>query len=227
MTIWQRIRDAAATLADRPLSALFGGSEPRDPTRQVAFTIGVIALSAKMAKADGVVTADEVDAFHEVFQVPPDEAQHVRSVFDHARQDVAGYEAYARQLARMFRDDPRALEDLLHGLFHIATADSVFHPDEEAFLKSVAEIFGIDEAGFARVRAHHLGPDERDPYTILGIEPDAGDAAVRQAYRALVREHHPDRLIAAGVPEEFVARANSRIAAVNDAYERIRRQRNG
>src|SRR5580704_15148999 len=73
-----------------------------DPRRRIAFTIAVIALGAKMAKADGAVTRDEVAAFGEVFQVPPGEAEHVRLVFDLARKSTAGFESYARQVGRLF-----------------------------------------------------------------------------------------------------------------------------
>ncbi len=141
-----------------PLIALSRGtrkSSPRSTTaarpvqKQIAFTIGVIVLGAKMAKADGVVTEDEIRAFREVFQVPEDEIKNVARVFNQAKQDATGYEPYARQIAGMFKNDPEVLEDLLSGLMHITRADNVVHPNEVAFLKSVAEIFGISEQDYA------------------------------------------------------------------------------
>jgi len=182
-------------------------------------------LGAKMAKADGVVTRDEVRAFREVFQIPPDEVRNVGRVFDMARKDASGYEPYARQVARLFSDNSAVLEDLLHGLFHIAKADGVVHPAEIAFLKGVAEIFGFDELDFQRIRAHHMAADAADPYVILGVPHDADDDEVRRAYRRLIREHHPDRLIAEGLPQEFIDLGSQKMAHINDAYERVRRQR--
>jgi DnaJ like chaperone protein len=191
----------------------------------VVFTIAVIALGAKMAKADGVVTKDEEEAFRRIFRVPPSEEANVRRIFNLARQDTAGFEAYASQIARLFRGNPAILEDVLDGLFEIAKADGVLHPGELAFLEKVADIFGFTEAEFRRIRASHFGPDEADPYAIIGVAHDASDAEVKSTYRFLVRENHPDSLIARGVPEEFVRLANDKLAAINAAYDRIEQER--
>ena len=200
------------------------GAEPA-PDRQVAFTIGVIALGAKMAKADGVVTKDEVDAFRQVYQVPPSELENVARVFNLAKRDVAGYEAYAGQLAQLFGPRAEILEDVLDGLFHIAKADGVVHPKELEFLELVARRFGFDAADWERIKARHVEPDQSDPYVVLGVNPSTPDEDIKLAYRRLVRENHPDRLVARGVPEEFVLIANDRLASINEAYDRIRAQR--
>ncbi|WP_416899728.1 MAG: TerB family tellurite resistance protein [Minwuia sp.] len=194
-------------------------------TKQIAFTIGVIVLGAKMAKADGVVTSDEIEAFREVFQVPEDELKNVARVFNQAKQDATGFEPYARQIADMFRQDPEVLEDLMAGLMHIARADNVIHPDEVAFLKSVAGIFGLSDADYRRLHATYLGPDEEDPYTVLGIDSSATDAQVKSAYRELIKKNHPDRAMAQGMPEEFIAVANEKLAKINAAYDQISRIR--
>jgi len=198
-------------------------AEKREPG--LVFTIAIVALGAKMAKADGIVTADEVEAFERIFRVPPGEAVNVRRVFDMARQDTAGYETYAGQIARLFRDNPAMLEDILDGLFEIAKADGVLHPGEQAFLERVAEIFGFAPGEFRRIRASHFGPDAADPYAVLGVAHDAGDDEIRRTYRRLVRENHPDSLIARGVPEEFIRLANDKLAAINAAHEKIQDER--
>jgi DnaJ like chaperone protein len=244
MTIWGKIIGGAAGFAlGGPLGALIGAlaghavdrmsgmglqpgsGAPGDGTRQVAFTIAVIALGAKMAKADGVVTRDEVAAFKQVFRIPPEEAKNVARVFDLAKKDARGFEPYAQQVARLFRDQPAVLEELLHCLFLIARADGHYHDAEKAYLRSVATIFGFDAAGFARLEAEYFGPDKADPYTILGVGHDAAPDAIKAAYRRLIRENHPDKLIADGLPEEFVDAATDRMAAINDAYDRVCKQR--
>lgn len=197
----------------------------QEQTRQIAFTMGVIALSAKMAKADGVVTQDEVRAFNKVFDVARDEHANVQKIFRLAHQDVAGYELYAAQLAKLFGERAQTLEDVLDGLFYIAMADGVMHPDEMIYLQHVAAIFGFDEAGFAHIRERHMGKDKADPYVILGVERSNSDTELKSAYRLLVRENHPDRAIARGVPEEMVALANERLATINAAWDRIVDQR--
>ena len=238
MSIWGKILGGAAGFAlGGPIGALIGGvlghavdrmrveEDPGDGTKQVAFTIGVIVLGAKMAKADGVVTPDEIVAFKEVFQVPPEEMKNVGRVFDQARRDAEGYQPYARQIAGIFRNNPAVLEDLLDGLFHIAKADSVLHPKELEFLEAVATIFGFGEAEWRRIKEGHLGPDLADPYTVLGVAHDVGDDELKRVYRKLVREHHPDGLIAQGMPQEFIDVANDKLAAINSAYDRIAGQR--
>jgi DnaJ like chaperone protein len=201
-----------------------GESREGDPRRRVAFTIAVIALGAKMARADGAVTRDEVAAFRDVFQVPPGEEDHVRLVFDLARKSTAGFESYARQIGRLFAGDRTVLEDLLGGLFHIALADGQVCPAEDAYLRAVARHFGFDTGDYRRIRAHYAGvdtPGAEDPHTILGVDRDASRNAIREAYRRLVRESHPDLLIAQGLPPECIALATARVARINAAYDRL------
>ncbi|PWR03715.1 molecular chaperone DjlA [Meridianimarinicoccus roseus] len=221
MSIWSRISDALAALRDgQPLSAVFDRLRT-PPERSVAFTIAIIALGAKMAKADGQVTRSEVAAFRDVFHIPPGEEDNAARVFNLARQDVAGFDAYARRIAGMFGTGHPALCDLLEGLFHIALADGDYHEDEDAFLRAVAGIFGMDEARFRRLRARFVEDAEKDPFAVLGVSPDAPQAEVRAAWRAQVRDCHPDRLAARGVPQEAVKLAEQRLVAINRAWEDV------
>jgi DnaJ like chaperone protein len=221
MTVWQRILEALARLAPgERLSALFERLRT-PPERSVAFTIAVIALGAKMAKADGRVTPAEVAAFREVFTIPPDEEANAARVFDMARTDVAGFEDYARRVAAMFgRGDP-TLGDLMEGLFHIAVADGDYHPAEDDFLARVAGIFGLPEREFRALRARFVPGAEPDCYEVLGVDPDAPLPEIRAAWRRLVRETHPDRMLARGLPEEAVKLAEKRLVAINRAWEKI------
>jgi DnaJ like chaperone protein len=177
-----------------------------------------------MAKADGIVTDDEVEAFNNIFVVDEAEAANVRRIFNIARQDTAGYEVYAGQLARLFANNPAMLEDVLDGLFEIAKADGVFHPAEQEFLTRVAEIFGFAPNEYRRIRATHF-PDAADPYVILGVAYDVGENELRQTYRRLVRENHPDSIIARGLPETYVRLATSKLAAINVAYNQVVEER--
>ena len=214
----EQAEPAAAGLEDQTL-------DERSATRQIAFTIAVVVLGAKMAKADGVVSRAEVAAFKEVFQVPSNEIKNVARLFDQAKADPAGFEPYAKQIARMFRKDHPVLEELLDGLFHIAKADGGVHEAEIAFLKSVANIFGLDENDFARLREGHLGPDKADPYTILGTNRLASNEEIKLAWRKLVRDTHPDKLMAQGLPHEFVELANEKLATINAAYDKVAKER--
>lgn len=225
MSIWTRISDAIAALAKgEGLSAVFEKLRT-PPDRSVAFTIAVIALGAKMAKADGEVTRDEVTAFREVFHIPRSEEANAARVFNLARQDIAGFEDYARRIGAMYDGDNAPLCDLMEGLFHIALADGQYHPNEDEFLRRVAEIWGFDARRFGRIRAQFVTDAERDPYDVLGVEPDMSLPEIKSAWRDLVRNTHPDRMMARGVPEEAVKLAEKRMIAINRAWENIQESR--
>ena len=230
MSFWEKLLGAVADTASNALSAVIeairtvfeGDPETR---RKVAFSVAVIALSAKMAKADGVVTRDEVTAFEQLFDIPAAEHQNVARLFNLAKQDVAGFDAYARKLAGLFEPGSPVFEDIVAGLFHIAKADGAIHEKELAFIWRVAEIFGISESHFETITARHVHRDGIDPYVVLGVNRSDDFATIRKRYRVLVTEHHPDMLTARGMPEEFHAIANNRMATLNAAYEAIEKER--
>ncbi len=192
--------------------------------RTAAFTIAVTTLAAKMAKADGVALPVEAQAFERMFAIPEGETANVRRLYDLAKQDVAGYEGYAGKIARMLKDEPELLRAVLECLFHIAAADGVLHPAEDRFLEAVADRFGLSRLEYLTVRASFVH-DPDSPYAILGVSPGVSDADLKAHHRALVREHHPDRLAASGVPPEFRAAADRRLAAINAAYDVILKER--
>jgi DnaJ like chaperone protein len=231
MSVWGKVSGAAAGLfVGGPIGALVGAVAghfflDRDSDPGVTFTIAIIALAGKMARADGMVTEEEFNVFQRVFGVPPQEEANVRRIFNLARQDIAGFEHYAGQIAQLFVGNPAMLEDILDGLFEIAKADGVLHPCEAQFLERVAEIFGFAPNEFRRIRASHFAPELTDPYVILGLSYVADDDELKQTYRRLVRENHPDSLMARGVPAEFIKLANDKLAAINSAYDKIQLER--
>lgn len=225
MSLWTRISAAISALASgEGLSAVFEQLRA-PPDRTVAFTIAVIALGAKMAKADGQVTRDEVTAFREVFSIPPEDEAGAARVFNLARHDIAGFEEYATRVGAMYADDQAPLCDLMEGLFHIALADGVYHPNEDEFLHRVAEIWGFDDRRFARIRAQFVPDAKRDAYDVIGVEPDTSMADIRTAWKAHVRNNHPDMMIARGVPQEAIKLAEKRMVAINQAWAQIQTDR--
>lgn len=199
----------------------YGGQDPR----QIAFATGVIILAAKMAKVDGKVSRDEIDAFKRVFHIPPGEVKNVGRIFDMARASSDGFEIYARQLAMLFRGERALLEGVLEALYQIAMADGEMHPAEIDYLKKVAHIFGFADVDFERVHHAFTSSNGPDPYEQLGLTRDASDQELKSAYRQLSRENHPDTLIAKGMPPEFVEQANDKMARINAAWDQIRKER--
>ena len=227
MSLWQILIEGGKRLfdsdvQDEPESAEQGcAPDPND----VGFTAAVIGLGAKMAAADGRVSDAEVMMFSRVFRAAPEDADKVRRVFNIARQTVRGYEAYARRIGKKYSARPCLLEGVLDGLFMIAGADGVVTDDEMQYLRTVAENFGFDETTFRRIRASHLGPDRDDPYHILGVAHDAAFDDIRRAYRKLMADNHPDRIVGNGAPREFELAAHDKAAAITGAYARIRAER--
>ena len=231
MSVWGKVGGAAAGLfVGGPIGALLGAVAghfilDREADPGVTFTIALVALGGKMARADGVVSDVEFDVFRKTFGVSPEDEPNVRRIFNLARQDIAGFDHYAGQIAGLFVGNPAMLEDILDGLFEIAKVDGVLHPAEAQFLEKVAEIFGFAPNEFRRIRASHFAPEMTDPYVILGLSYSADDNELKQTYRRLVRENHPDSLMARGVPHEFIKLATDKIAAINNAYEKIQQER--
>jgi DnaJ like chaperone protein len=236
MSIWGKLSGAGIGLTvGGPIGALLGafaghylvdreGSVLGPAPRDVVLTTGLVALAAKMARADGVVAPSEVAAFERVVIVPDADRARVRSLFKLAQATTDGFEAYAGQLARSFADTPQLLDDVLDGLFLVAQADGAIHEAEVAYLRAVAEIFGRSEAWFDTLLSRHAVVPG-DPYGVLGADRGMTFEALKSHYRALVRELHPDREIARGLPQEAVRIATNRLAAINAAWERIERER--
>ncbi len=220
-SLWDRLL-AYLEAGSRAVRALF---EPQDGVDGVAFSIAFIALAAKLAKADGRVTRDEVRAFRRIFEIPPGEEENAARVYDLCRQETTGYETYARQMDRALdRSENGAMlrGHVLDGLFQIAMADDAFHPLEDDFLRVVADIFGIAPAAYDRLRARHV-TGAHDPFAIVGVPPDADAGTLKAARRAFMRENHPDILVARGLPPEMIEIGHRHVADFNHAYDTIMR----
>lgn len=228
MSIWTQLASLAQRAfeeGDEPskeVATPLCGPDPND----IEFTAAIVGLGAKLAKADGLVTIDEVATFSRVFKSAPGDEAAMRRVFNIARQTVVGYESYARRIAKRYKDRPCLLEGVLDGLFQIATADGAVTEDELDYLRSVSDAFGFTPDQFRRIKASHLGAEPDDPYIVLGVPHAASFEEVRAAYRRLMRENHPDTVtVAKSAPREYEPVAHDKAAAITTAYARIRAER--
>lgn len=213
----------------------FGGQGMFNPARLASmlgsrdqlFSVSVVILSAKLAKCDGPVNREEIDTFKRQFRIPPQAVRDIGRLFDQARENPEGFEPYARQLGQAFADNRGMLEDVLTALFTLARADGPVNRAEQAFLLRVHAAFGLDDAAWERTRGGVPRPtaDGPDPYEVLGVQRSAGLEDIRAAWKRLMRENHPDSLAARGVPEAFIARANEKVARINAAWDRVKRER--
>jgi DnaJ like chaperone protein len=223
MKFSDRLADALEIARKKTLGAALDALAAAKARRnEETFSIALIALSAKIAKADGMATDAEFAAFRKFFDFPDSETSKVRMIYDLAKQDVAGFAHYSGQVAKLFEDEPAILEDVIDCLLYVALADGAAHPQELSLIEATAETFGIKPSCWRRLKAAHLGIGKDDPYAVLGLEPGAPAAAIQARYRELMRENHPDALIARGVPASLTKIADGRAAAINAAYEAIR-----
>jgi len=200
-------------------------------SREQLFAICVVVLSAKLAKCDGAVKREEVDAFKRLFRIPPENMSDVAELFDRARESADEFEPFADRLGQAFADNRAMLEEVLAALFHIARSDGALTRGEVRFLQRVQTGLGLDAPAWERARDGYTAqgqpaePPRLDAYAVLGIPADASDEQVRTAWRKLMRENHPDALASRGVPQDFVKRATDKVAEINAAWDRIKRER--
>ena len=208
---------------------------PLNPARLAAalgrkdqlFAISVVVLSAKLAKVDGAVVRAEIDAFKRQFRIPPESVRDIGRLFDQARDSADGFEAYAEQLGESFADNRGLLEDVLTALFAIARADKPLTVSEHDMLRRVHRLFRLDNLAWDTARGAAARPtvETDDSYTVIGLTRSATNEELRNAWLRLMRENHPDSLAARGVPPEFIARASEKVARINAAWDRIKRER--
>ena len=222
MSFWSNIAALAARrVDDAACPDCPAGAPGEDP----AFSTAVTALGAKLAKADGRSDRLEFDAFARVFQTDAQSGRNVQRLYELASETTRGFESYAKRLAKRYRRCPELLEDVLDGLFHIAASDGVVTGEELHYLEEVSQHFGMSPLTFRRLKATHLGMGADDPYRILAVPHDATDTEVRDAWRKLAADAHPDRATARGLPPDFIEVAQAKAAAINAAYDTITRER--
>ena len=239
MSIWGKIIGGATGFAfGGPLGALLGGVAghaldkiktkrklPEETAlKQIGFTIGVIVLSAKMAKADGKVTEEEIKAFKEKINVPENEIKNVAKLWDQAKKTTDGFEVYAKQISDLLARNSSVLEELLNLLITIAQADGKITIPEIKYLKKVGDIFGFSNKDFERIYSSKLGV-YTDPYQVLGVSRNATVQEIKRKWKQLAMNHHPDRLIAQGIPEDLIQKSTSRLKEINNAWDIIQNQK--
>ena len=242
MSVWGKIIGGTAGFAlGGPMGAIvgviLGGSFDRKAKKyskssqlppqqkQNIFALSIIILSAKIAKADGQVTNDEIYAFKEKFKIPKDELGQVAKIFNEAKKTTDGYKEISDQIGFLFSENKILLEELLNNLFYIAESDGIISFKEVEILKSIAQSFNLSDIDFERIYHTRLNNKNSDPYKVLGVNRDDDDSIIRKKWIELSKEHHPDNLIAKGMPKEFIDQSNEELASINLAYDKIKKQR--
>ncbi len=191
------------------------------PQREQLFALGVVIMSAKVAKVDGAVNRAEIDAFKRAFRIPPEAVREIGLLFDEARDSPEDPVAFARQLGAAFHDQPGKLQDVLGALFTIAQADGPVNAAERGLLGQIALGLGLRQDSWSSTG----GSSSDDPYATLGLSASASPEEIRATWRRLVVEHHPDSVASRGATADAVAKATDKVAKINAAWDRIKRER--
>mgnify|MGYP001200506627 FL=1 len=235
MNIWGKVIGGAAGFAiGGPIGALLGAVAGHaidtkilpsyisndENYKSIVFTAGVIALSAKMAKADGKVTKEEILTFRKLVQIPKDDINQVSKLWELAKETTDGYELYAKQIFSLFSNQPEILERILDILFEIAKSDGNIDSTELNYLKNVSNIFNFDEIIFKKLLALHN--PENNSFEILGVKISDSLEDIQKKWKEMVKNNHPDKLVGQGMPIEFIESANQKLAIINSAFEEIK-----
>jgi len=202
-------------------SARRGGFQQNVAQSQQIFAISLVILTAKLAKADGQVSKEELIAIKEKLKVPDHEIDQVGKIFNKAKEDSLGYEPYAKQIAQIYQNKPAVLDEVINILFYIAEADGKVSNSELAMIKNIAQIFNLTDIQFEGIKESRKGSDKLNPYIVLGCTSNDDFATIRKKYLQLSKEHHPDALISKGVPKEVIEESKKKMRAINSAFDKI------
>ena len=192
---------------------------------QQVFAVALIILTAKLAKADGHVSREELIAIKDKLKIPEHEIDQVGKIFNKAKEDSLGYEPYAQQIAQIYRNSPVVLDEIINTLFYIAEADGSISDSELAMMRNIAKIFGLNESQFEGIKESRKSSDKLNPYIVLGCSPNDYFAIIRKKYLQLSKEHHPDILMNKGVPQEVIEESKKKMRAINSAFDQIEKMK--
>ena len=214
------------------LGSLLGGkiSRARSGARmgsfaqpQQVFALSLIVLSAKLSKADGQVSREELIAVKDKLKIPEHELDQVGKIFNKAKDESVGYEPYAKQIAHFYKGHINVLEEVINTLFYIAEADGNISDEEFKMIHHISQIFGLNEIEFNGIVEGRKSSDKLNPYIVLESKPNDNLGDIRKRYLKLSKEHHPDLLLSKGVPLEVIEESKKKMRAINSAWDQIQK----
>ena len=214
------------------LGSLLGGKISRSRTShgfqaraqsQQIFALSLIVLSAKLSKADGQVSREELLAVKDKLKIPENEIDEVGKIFNKAKEESSGYEPYAKQIAQFYQGNINVLEEVINVLFYIAESDGKVSTEELVMIENISKIFGLTQIQFESIKESRKGSDKLNPYVVLESDPNDDLSTIRKKYLQLSKEHHPDLLISKGVPQEVINESKNKMRAINSAWTQIQK----
>ncbi len=195
---------------------------------QLTFFVAAFSMLAKLVRADGQVTREELASIEKIMLHDLNLDQQSRriavNIFNTALNAPQSFQDYAFQFYSHFRHRLQLLEFMLDLLFKVSTVHGKLKKSEEDLLILAAKIFRFSEQQYQNIKSRYVSTNDHY-YAVLGCSPDDSDEHIKSRYRKLVREFHPDAIAAKGLPEEFTAFAQEKFHKIQDAYEKIKKQR--
>ena len=190
---------------------------------QQIFALSLIVLSAKLSKADGQVSKEELIAVKDKLKIPENEIEQVGKIFNKAKEESSDYEPYAKQIAQIYKNNPNILEEVINILFYIAEADGNVSQSELNMMQHIAQIFGLNQSQFNSIKESRKSSDKLNPYIVLESNPNDDLNIIRKKYLQLSKEHHPDLLVSKGIPHEVIEESKKKMRAINSAWDQIQK----
>jgi len=190
---------------------------------QQIFALSLIVLSAKLSKADGQISKEELIAVKDKLKIPENEIDQVGKIFNKAKEESTGYEPYAQQIAQIYRGNINVLEEVINILFYIAEADGNVSNSELKMIEHISQIFGLTDVQFNSIKESRKSSDKLNPYVVLESHPDDAIEIIRKRYLKLSKEHHPDLLMSKGVPQEIIDESKAKMRAINSAWDQVQK----
>ena len=193
---------------------------------QQIFALSLIVLSAKLSKADGQVSREELIAVKDKLKIPDSELDQVGKIFNKAKEESTGYEPYARQIAEVYKGNLNIMEEVINTLFYIAESDGNVSDKELEMIEDIARIFGLNDIQINGIKESRKSSDKLNPYIVLESKPEDSLDTIRKRYLKLSKEHHPDLLMSKGVPQEVLDESKAKMRTVNSAWSKIQKLKN-
>ena len=190
---------------------------------QQIFALSLIVLSAKLSKADGQVSKEELIAVKDKLKIPDNELDQVGKIFNQAKKESTGYEPYAKQIAQFYSGNINVLEEVINILFYIAESDGQVSSTELEMIENISKIFGLSSAQYFSIKESRKGSDKLNPYVVLECKPEDDLQTIRKKYLNLSKQHHPDLLISKGVPQEVIEESKNKMRAINSAWDQVQK----
>lgn len=213
-------------------------------TAQAAFFTATFSVMGHIAKADGQVTQQEIQAAEQVFDhmnFQPDQRKIAIELFNKGKQNDFDLTAVLAQFKKECGRKITLIQMFMQIQLQAAYADGSKHPAEDKILKDICEALGypvsmlsqLEAMLYAQQKNYSHNPNQppnqtqiNNAYSVLGVGESASNDEIKKAYRRLMSQHHPDKLISKGLPEEMIQVATEKSKQIQKAYELVKSARN-